>query len=133
MTERPHRGARDSSCRLFVRRDYDSEDDSGDEIDFLKGLMQNRAREIHKTNLEKKKPPLFERNIKLMNVVMLLRRACNHAHLVEYPLDEFGEYVQDERLISYSGKVQVLDKLLKHLRNGGHKVRLLQLLLPLLP
>ena len=62
-------------------------------------------------------------NIKLQNVVMQLRKCCNHPYLLEYPLLETtGEYRVDEELVSSCGKMLVVDKLLPALKERGHKV-----------
>ena len=62
-------------------------------------------------------------NIKLQNKLMLLRKCCNHPYLLEYPLTDDGQFLVNEELIQSSGKLQILDKLLKALKENGHKVR----------
>lgn len=104
-----------------ICRDYLS-DDSEDEIEFFRTLVENRARELHKEAVKKKPVKKWEENVKLCHIVQLLRKVLNHAHMLEYPLDEFGEYAADDRLISCSGKMQVMDKLLRMLKKDGHKV-----------
>lgn len=62
-------------------------------------------------------------NLKLQNILMLLKRCCNHPYLVEYPLDPAtGEFKIDEQLVQSSGKFLILDRLLPALRKRGHKV-----------
>lgn len=88
--------------------------------------MNHRARELHSEAMKKKESSSkWEHNVKLNHVVPLLRQVCMHAHLIEYPLDEYGEYALDDRLLSCSGKMQVLHKLLTMLKKGGHKVSFL--------
>jgi len=59
----------------------------------------------------------------LMNVVMQLRKACNHPYLFDGAEEEInGEFQLGEHLIKNSGKLVVLDKLLKKLHKEGHKV-----------
>ncbi|MBW0473952.1 hypothetical protein O181_013667 [Austropuccinia psidii MF-1] len=61
--------------------------------------------------------------MKLQNVVMQLRKVCNHPWLFDWPIDpKTGEYSIGEGLVSASGKMLLLDKLLKGLFDRGHKV-----------
>ncbi|KAK2823914.1 hypothetical protein Q5P01_021089 [Channa striata] len=62
-------------------------------------------------------------NLKLQNILMLLKRCCNHPYLVEYPLDPATqEFKIDEQLVQSSGKFLILDRLLPALKKRGHKV-----------
>ncbi|XP_056292000.1 lymphoid-specific helicase isoform X2 [Pseudoliparis swirei] len=62
-------------------------------------------------------------NLKLRNILMLLRKTCNHPYLVEYPLDPATqEFKIDEELVQTSGKFLILDRLLPALKDRGHKV-----------
>uniref|UniRef100_A0A8C1RD79 Proliferation-associated SNF2-like protein n=1 Tax=Cyprinus carpio TaxID=7962 RepID=A0A8C1RD79_CYPCA len=62
-------------------------------------------------------------NLKLQNILMLLKRCCNHAYLIEYPLDPTtGEFKIDEQLVEASGKFLILDRMLPALKKRGHKV-----------
>ncbi|XP_073691275.1 lymphoid-specific helicase [Garra rufa] len=61
-------------------------------------------------------------NLKLQNILMLLKRCCNHAYLIEYPLDSSGEFKIDEQLVAASGKFLILDRMLPELKKRGHKV-----------
>lgn len=62
-------------------------------------------------------------NLKLQNILMLLKRCCNHPYLVEYPLDPATqEFKIDEQLVRSSGKFLILDRLLPALKKRGHKV-----------
>lgn len=60
----------------------------------------------------------------LMNLLMQLRKLCNHTYL----LDELGDmpdpYKIDERLVGGSGKLLLLDRLLPRLKVDGHRVLL---------
>uniref|UniRef100_A0A673A083 Proliferation-associated SNF2-like protein n=1 Tax=Sphaeramia orbicularis TaxID=375764 RepID=A0A673A083_9TELE len=62
-------------------------------------------------------------NLKQQNILMLLKRCCNHPYLVEYPLDPATqEFKIDEQLVQSSGKFLILDRLLPALKKRGHKV-----------
>uniref|UniRef100_A0A3Q2TVH5 Proliferation-associated SNF2-like protein n=1 Tax=Fundulus heteroclitus TaxID=8078 RepID=A0A3Q2TVH5_FUNHE len=64
-----------------------------------------------------------EITLKLQNVLMLLKRCCNHPYLVEYPLDPATQQFKiDEQLVQTSGKLLILDRLLPALKQRGHKV-----------
>lgn len=67
----------------------------------------------------------------LMNVMMELRKCCNHAYLnrgVEerimemFPEEQRTPEVVHQQLVQCSGKMVLLDKLLPRLREEGHKV-----------
>ncbi|XP_063163661.1 lymphoid-specific helicase isoform X2 [Candoia aspera] len=64
-----------------------------------------------------------EVNLKLQNIMMLLRKCCNHPYLIEYPLDSVTkQFKVDEDLVKNSGKVLLLDRMLPELKKRGHKV-----------
>ena len=55
----------------------------------------------------------------LQNVIMQLRKCCNHPYLFEWPKDE-KEYFAN--LTKYSGKMLVLQRILARLKRDGHRV-----------
>ncbi|KAJ8014194.1 hypothetical protein DPEC_G00037720 [Dallia pectoralis] len=62
-------------------------------------------------------------NLKLQNILMLLKRCCNHPYLIEYPLDPATQQFKiDEQLVQTSGKFLILDRMLPELKKRGHKV-----------
>eukprot|EP01147_Barroeca_monosierra_P000333 gene333-3700_t len=65
---------------------------------------------------------LADVHVSMQNIVMQLRKCCNHPYLLKYPLTEKGEYKIDENLIEVSGKLKLLDRMLYRLRQNGHKV-----------
>ena len=70
-----------------------------------------------------KGPKKAEVTIKLNNILMQLRKCCNHPYLLEYPLDSATmQYRVDEDVVRTSGKMVVLDQLLPELKKRGHKV-----------
>ncbi|XP_033733127.1 lymphoid-specific helicase-like [Pecten maximus] len=61
--------------------------------------------------------------IKLRGVMMQLRKCCNHPYLLEYPLDpDTGNFKVDEDIVKKSGKMLLLDRMLKELKSRDHKV-----------
>jgi chromodomain-helicase-DNA-binding protein 1 len=64
--------------------------------------------------------------VSLLNIISELKKACNHPFLFESAEDEYRGSEEDksvvDRLILTSGKMVLLDKLLRRLRNTGHRV-----------
>ncbi|XP_076819588.1 lymphocyte-specific helicase-like [Clavelina lepadiformis] len=66
-----------------------------------------------------------EVNVSLNNMLMHLRKCCNHPYLINYPLvPGTNIYKIDDELITSCGKMQLLDRMLPVLRKNGHKVLL---------
>ena len=64
-----------------------------------------------------------EGKTRLLNIVMQLRKACNHPYLFD-GAEPGPPFVTDARLVNDSGKMQVLDALLKRLQSTGSRVLL---------
>lgn len=63
--------------------------------------------------------------MKLQNTVMQLRKVCSHPFLFDWPVDpDTHQPVLNEELVSTSGKMMILDRLLDELFNRKHKVLL---------
>jgi ATP-dependent DNA helicase len=61
--------------------------------------------------------------MKLQNAVMQLRKVCSHPFLFDWPIDpKTHDLVLGEELINASGKMMVLDRLLRELFERKHKV-----------
>ncbi|XP_056693459.1 probable helicase CHR10 isoform X1 [Spinacia oleracea] len=58
----------------------------------------------------------------LQNVVVQLRKACSHPYL--FPGIEPEPYEEGEHLVQASGKLMILDQLLRKLHESGHRVLL---------
>ncbi|RLN45568.1 hypothetical protein BBJ28_00003222 [Nothophytophthora sp. Chile5] len=58
----------------------------------------------------------------LKNRMMHLRKCCLHPYLFDEPTNERGEIVTDDNLVQASGKLVVLDRMLRELKRKGHKV-----------
>lgn len=62
-------------------------------------------------------------NMKLQNAVMQLRKVCSHPFLFDWPIDpKTNEPILGAELINASGKMMVLDRLLRELLKRGHRV-----------
>lgn len=62
-----------------------------------------------------------EGKTRLLNIVMQLRKCCNHPYLFE-GAEPGPPYTTDEHLIFNAGKMIILDKLLKRLKEKGSRV-----------
>ncbi|KAL1839971.1 hypothetical protein VTJ49DRAFT_976 [Mycothermus thermophilus] len=62
-----------------------------------------------------------ESKTRLLNIVMQLRKCCNHPYLFE-GAEPGPPYTTDEHLVFNSGKMIVLDKLLKRMQAQGSRV-----------
>lgn len=72
---------------------------------------------------KKKTVQAVNTNIKMTNPMMQLRKIVNHPYLVKWEVDiETGDYIVDEAMVSDSGKLAVMDQMLKRLIKDGHKV-----------
>uniref|UniRef100_A0A8C3CUJ6 Proliferation-associated SNF2-like protein n=1 Tax=Cairina moschata TaxID=8855 RepID=A0A8C3CUJ6_CAIMO len=95
--------------------------------DDLEKLISKMQEEVEKERpvVEVSMPMDSEVNLKLQNIMMLLRKCCNHPYLIEYPLDPATQQFKvDEDLVKNSGKFLLLDRMLPELKKRGHKVLL---------
>ncbi|XP_036120535.1 lymphoid-specific helicase isoform X4 [Molossus molossus] len=103
---------------------YSEIDDSPNELEKLMTQIQpelDGERPVVEVNI----PVESEVNLKLQNIMMLLRKCCNHPYLIEYPIDPgTQEFKVDEELVTNSGKFLILDRMLPELKSRGHKVLL---------
>ncbi|KAJ6661744.1 hypothetical protein lerEdw1_013266 [Lerista edwardsae] len=93
----------------------------------LEELMNRMKEEVGKERpvIEMNVPLDSEVNLKMQNIMMLLRKCCNHPYLIEYPLDPATQQFKvDEDLVKNSGKFLLLDRMLPELKKRGHKVLL---------
>jgi SWI/SNF-related matrix-associated actin-dependent regulator of chromatin subfamily A member 5 len=74
------------------------------DIDAVNGAFQNR-----------------ESKTRLLNIVMQLRKCCNHPYLFE-GAEPGPPYTTDEHLVQNAGKMVMLDKLLVRLKRQGSRV-----------
>jgi len=76
-------------------------------------------------NFEALNPKSGGQQVSLLNIMMDLKKCCNHPYLFpgsaeEAPLSATGSY-ELQGLIKASGKLILLSKMLKHLRETGHR------------
>ncbi|GFR46138.1 hypothetical protein Agub_g7654 [Astrephomene gubernaculifera] len=58
----------------------------------------------------------------LNNLIMQMRKVCNHPDLITGPASGCTAYPSADQLVEQCGKLALLDRLLKQLRKGGHRV-----------
>ncbi|XP_013385622.1 lymphocyte-specific helicase-like isoform X1 [Lingula anatina] len=94
--------------------------------DWVSAIIENQEKTATKaTSRDSHLPKTSEITVKMQNVMMQLRKCCNHPYLLEYPLDpKTGNYKVDEELVKKCGKMMLLDKMLTELKRTGHKVLL---------
>ncbi|XP_064643787.1 lymphocyte-specific helicase-like [Lineus longissimus] len=105
------------------RAKFDPKGDDDDDDEFESWV--NKVAEFSNNSSSKRSAPEFKKSVvhlQMRNMMMLLRRICNHPYLVEYPLNDAGQFKVDEALVASCGKMMLLDKMLAQLKKGGHKV-----------
>lgn len=91
------------------------------EIDYHLQTQPNQSN--HSKNKNEFEAIKSVNQMKLQNVMMQLRKVCNHPWLFDWPIDPTtGTYSVGPGLITCSGKMLLLDKLLHGLFDRGHKV-----------
>ncbi|XP_001604847.2 lymphocyte-specific helicase-like [Nasonia vitripennis] len=94
-------------------------------------MVGNKVVKAEDVNMWNKFTDVTEENVDYLvrlklsgNDVTMYRHVVNHPYLIHYPLTDAGDYKVDENIIKASGKILVLDALLKKLYKNGHKVLL---------
>ncbi|GJQ72164.1 hypothetical protein Trydic_g3258 [Trypoxylus dichotomus] len=64
----------------------------------------------------------YVHQIKMTNPMMMFKRIVNHPYLVHMPVTPQNTVLVDEGLVTESGKMMVLDVMLKKLKSRNHKV-----------
>jgi hypothetical protein len=59
---------------------------------------------------------------KLNNMLMQLRKNCNHPDIITADYDQTATYPPADDLVAQAGKMQLLERLLTRLKPKGHKV-----------
>ncbi|KAM8852391.1 lymphoid-specific helicase [Synchiropus picturatus] len=108
------------------RRHVDYSEDKTETPEDLERYLEKIQKELEQSPApvrDSEVLPLSQINLKQQNILMLLKRCCNHPYLVEYPLDPATlDFKIDEQLVQSSGKLLILDRLLPELKRRGHKV-----------
>ncbi|KAM4703405.1 lymphoid-specific helicase [Rhinophrynus dorsalis] len=104
--------------------DYSELDrDTPNDLEKLISQLLKKQEVEERPSVDVKLPVDSEVNLKMRNIMMLLRKCCNHPYLIEYPLDPTTqEFKVDQELINSSGKFLLLDRLLPEMKKRGHKV-----------
>jgi len=106
----------------------ESSDEEGDEKEdeatddwYEQVSRMTSERERKKTEVQAAaKPTGSHVRLQLRNVMMLLRRVCNHPFLINYEHSEMEK--PTERIVNLCGKMMILDQMLVQLKKKGHKV-----------
>eukprot|EP00908_Phaeocystis_cordata_P020806 Transcript_32471.p1 GENE.Transcript_32471~~Transcript_32471.p1 ORF type:complete len:713 (+),score=429.90 Transcript_32471:67-2205(+) len=92
----------------------------------LFGWMSEWQQGMYQDLINKQLKDSDGKDMRMQNVLMQLRKCCNHPYLFEWPLDPHtGNEAVDEILVEASGKMQLLDRILTMLKNDKkdkHKV-----------
>jgi len=90
----------------------------------LFGWLSEWQASMYKDLIDKKLKDSNGKAMNMQNVLMQLRKCCNHPYLFEWPIDPHtGQETVDEVLVQASGKMQLLDRILTELkRQGDHQV-----------
>ncbi|EDQ91793.1 uncharacterized protein MONBRDRAFT_689, partial [Monosiga brevicollis MX1] len=88
--------------------------------------LSSRQQQYYKTILTRNYTELRDikksKSSNLLNIVMELKKCCNHTNLIDDGLDNQGGPDPLTRLLRGSGKLILLDKLLTRLKESGHRV-----------
>ncbi|KAF9099152.1 hypothetical protein BGX23_003745 [Mortierella sp. AD031] len=87
------------------------------------GLEPTRTKELTAREIDIRRATKSVVNMNLKNVIMQLRKVCNHPFLFDWPVDPTTNMpVVSEDLLNSSGKMLVLNRLLEGLFARNHKV-----------
>ncbi|PCH34843.1 hypothetical protein WOLCODRAFT_133630, partial [Wolfiporia cocos MD-104 SS10] len=129
----PPAGKKRTSARLSKRRNYAVDEDDDEYFAKLESgeldahRQKEKEREVEQAGIEWQRKATLRKvnNLKLQNTVMQLRKVCSHPFLFDWPVDPVTRQpVLNEELISISGKMMLLDRLLEELFARKHKVLL---------
>ena len=82
---------------------------------WYKQILEKDIDAVNGSNVNK------ESKTRLLNIVMQLRKCCNHPYLFD-GAEPGPPYTTDEHLVYNSAKLKVLDKLLKKMKEEGSRV-----------
>ncbi|CAH1773358.1 unnamed protein product [Owenia fusiformis] len=112
----------DYAAMMLTEKEKEGKDD--DDIEqWAKDMAESISKGIEENKSGKTKNTNAFLRIKLQNIMMQLRKVCNHPYLLEYPINpETNDFRIDEDLVKNCGKTLLLDKMLPVLKKKGHKV-----------
>lgn len=120
---RPVRQSRNKKANYTVMDEKDDKcSDSDLEEDFGKWFNVVQDSSASSTANREKVPAKSVVTVRLQNIMMQLRKCCNHPYLLEYPLTKGGDFRIDDELVQSCGKMKLLDTMLAGLKVRGHKV-----------
>lgn len=122
---RPVRQSRKKTVNYSLLDEKDDEcSDSDMEEDLEKwfNVVQDSSASSTANSIREKVPAKSVVTIRMQNIMMQLRKCCNHPYLLEYPLTESEDYRIDEDLVQTCGKMKLLDAMLAELKLREHKV-----------
>jgi len=115
--------------RRKVYADESSDDEGASDDDEKDGATDDWYEQVSRmtSEREQKKVEITESvktgnlvRLQLRNVMMLLRRVCNHPFLIDHPLIEMEK--PTAKIVNVCGKMMLLDQMLVKLKQKGHKV-----------
>ena len=89
---------------------------------YFKSIEENTQAFVSSSKKKEKFQEKSLTNVSFRNILMDLRKCCNHPYLLDYPLDACGDFLIDQDLIKCTGKLLILDRMLPALKERGHKV-----------
>ncbi|KAF8327701.1 SNF2 family DNA-dependent ATPase [Amanita rubescens] len=125
--KRKLRSDKKGSRKNYAKVDGDDDDyfemlERGELDDDRDSARESTAAELGKDYLYKSTLKQVH-NMRLQNTVMQLRKVCSHPFLFDWPLDpKTKEPILGRELVNASGKMMVLNRLLRELLKRGHKV-----------
>ncbi|KAF2878908.1 hypothetical protein ILUMI_27268, partial [Ignelater luminosus] len=125
-----HRSKRRCVC---INKSYTEPTEDDVEDLFYEDNLGNKNQSVNSnSNVQIK---TFLHYITLQSPMMMLKKIVDHPYLVQFPLkpnSDKKELLIDEQLVTQSGKMLVLDAMLKKLKERGHKVLIFSTLVMLL-
>ncbi|XP_078325290.1 lymphoid-specific helicase-like isoform X2 [Crassostrea virginica] len=120
---RPVRQSRNKKVNYSLLEEKDDSCSESDLEEDLEKWFSAAQDNVQSSSANREKGPAKSVvTIRMQNIMMQLRKCCNHPYLLEYPLTEGGDYRIDEDLVQVCGKMKLLDTMLAEMKSRGHKV-----------
>lgn len=122
---RPVRQSRKKTVNYSLLDEKDdkcSDSDMEEDLEKWFNVVQDSSASSTANSIREKVPAKSVVTIRMQNIMMQLRKCCNHPYLLEYPLTESEDYRIDEDLVQTCGKMKLLDAMLAELKLREHKV-----------